>query len=522
MSDKKAAAPPVLIPVLGDQLTTSISSLGDADQASSIILMMEVAEETTYVRHHKKKIAFILSAMRHHAERLRELGWRVDYVALDDQDNSGSFTGEVARAIDRHHPREIIVTEPGEWRVAAMLDQWETLFGIPVAIRSDTRFLASHAEFDAWADQRKGLTMEYFYREMRKKTGLLVDVEGHPEGGQWNYDKQNRKPAKSNRSIERPIAFRPDKITLEVIAMVGDRFADHPGTLDGFDFAVTHDEAMRQRRRFLSEALPRFGEYQDAMLSDEPYLWHSILSPYINIGLLDPIELCERAADAYAEGAAPLNSVEGYIRQIIGWREFMRGVYWRAGPDYVDRNYLGAKRALPDFYWTGDTDLNCLRLAIGQTLAHAYAHHIQRLMITGNFAMLIGADPKQVHEWYLEVYADAYEWVELPNTLGMSQFGDGGMVGSKPYAASGSYINRMSDYCGGCRYNVKERIGEDACPFNALYWDFIARNADKLEDNSRLAMPYRNWHRMDVADQRALRDQAASFLGSLDGGSEAG
>ena len=522
MSEKKATACIVLIPVLGDQLATSISSLDGADPACSILLMMEVADETTYVRHHKKKIAFILSAMRHHAERLRNLGWRVDYILLDDADNTGSFTGEVARAVDRYDPGRIVVTEAGEWRVAAMLDQWETLFGIPVEIRSDTRFLAGHAEFDAWADGRKGLTMEYFYREMRRQTGLLVDAEGRPEGGEWNYDKQNRKPAGNHAPIPRPISFRPDEITQSVIALVAERFPDHPGTIEGFDFAVTHDEAMRQRRRFLSEGLPHFGAYQDAMLSDEPYLWHSILSPYINIGLLDAVEVCERAADAYADGSAPLNSVEGYIRQIIGWREFMRGIYWRAGPDYVDRNYLDAKRALPDFYWNGQTDLNCLRQAIGETLSNAYAHHIQRLMITGNFAMLIGADPKQVHEWYLEVYADAYEWVELPNTLGMSQFGDGGMVGSKPYAASGSYINRMSDYCRGCRYDVKKRIGDDACPFNSLYWDFLARNATKLEHNSRLAMPYRNWNRMDAGDQQALRDRAASFLASLDGGDDAG
>ncbi|MGN6277094.1 MAG: cryptochrome/photolyase family protein [Sphingomonas sp.] len=505
----------ILIPILGDQLTPAITSLNGIDPAEAVVLMMEVAEETTYVRHHKKKLAFILAAMRHHATRLRDLGWTIDYVVLNDPDNAGSFTGELARAIDRHAPDRIIVTEAGEWRVAAMLESWETLFGLPVEIRADTRFIASHAAFDAWAEGRKQLRMEYFYREMRRETGLLME-DGKPAGGQWNYDSDNRKPAERDLLMPRPIAFRPDETTRAVIDLVATRFADHPGSLDDFDFAVTHEEAMRQQRQFLKDALPRFGDYQDAMLTDEPFLWHSILSPYINTGLLDPLDLCRKVAERWRDGDVPLNAAEGFIRQIIGWREYVRGIYWREGPDYARRNFLGAKRDLPAFYWTGETDMHCLSQAIGQTLERAYAHHIQRLMITGNFALLIGADPHQVHEWYLEVYADAYEWVELPNTLGMSQFGDGGLLGSKPYAASGAYISRMSDYCRRCRYDVRQRTGDDACPFNALYWDFLARNQGKLGDNPRLAMPYRSWERMADADQRALRASARAFLDRLD------
>jgi deoxyribodipyrimidine photolyase-related protein len=508
----------ILIPILGDQLTPSISALDGVDPARAMVLMMEVADETTYVRHHKKKIAFILSAMRHHADRLRGLGWTVDYVALDDPDNSGSFTGEVVRAVARHDADRIIVTEAGEWRVAAMLDAWETVTGVPVEIRQDTRFVASHRAFADWAEGRKQLRMEYFYREMRRKTGLLMDGDD-PEGGKWNYDSENRKPAERDLLMPRPIAFRPDDGTRAVIALVAERFADHPGTLDGFDFAVTHEEAMRQQRHFLAEALPRFGDYQDAMLTGEPFLWHSILSPYLNAGLLDPLDLCRKVEARYRDGDVPLNAAEGFIRQVIGWREYVRGIYWREGPDYVARNFLGATRDLPGFYWTGDTDMQCLSQAIGQTLQHAYAHHIQRLMITGNFALLIGADPARVHEWYLEVYADAYEWVELPNTLGMSQFGDGGLLASKPYAASGAYINRMSDYCGRCRYDVKQRVGKDACPFNALYWDFIARHQDKLERNPRMAMPYRNWAKMAADDKSALRASARAFLDRLDAAS---
>ncbi|EQB13326.1 cryptochrome/photolyase family protein [Sphingobium lactosutens] len=507
---------PLLIPILGDQLTPDIAALRVADKDDSIVLMMEVADETVYVKHHKAKIAFILSAMRHHAERLRALGWTVDYVTLDAPDNEGSFTGEVARAIERHAPRAIHVTEAGEWRVRSVLDSWETRFAIPVTIHEDDRFLCSHAEFDSWAAARKQMRMEFFYRDMRRKTGLLLTEAGEPEGGQWNYDADNRKPAPDRDLLmPHPIRFRPDGVTQAVLELVADRFADHIGSLDHFHFAVTHEEALRQRRRFLDEALPRFGDYQDAMLTDEPFLWHSILSPYINAGLLDPLELCQEVEARYRAGKVPLNCAEGFIRQIIGWREYVRGVYWHEGPDYGTRNALKAQRDLPDFYWTGETDMHCLAQAIGQTIDHGYAHHIQRLMITGNFALIAGTDPHQVHVWYLEVYADAYEWVEMPNTIGMALFADGGLLGSKPYAAGGAYINRMSNYCGSCRYDVKKRVGDDACPFNALYWDFIARNERTLSRNPRMAIPYRNWQRMKPEDREATRAQAAKFLDHL-------
>lgn len=503
-----------LVPVLGDQLSPTLSSLARAERASSVILMMEVAEETVYVRHHKAKIAYILSAMRHHARALREDGWTVDYVPLDDPANSGSFTGEIARAVKRHNPERIIVTESGEWRVAAMMEAWPTLFGLPVDIVADTRFIASHADFDAWAEGRRQLTMEWFYRDMRRRTGLLMDGD-KPEGGKWNYDHDNRKPARADLFVPRPPRFAPDEESRAVIAMVADRFAGHIGSLDHFGFPVTRGDAETARDWFLDHALARFGDHQDAMLTGEPFLWHSLLSPAINIGLLDPLELCRAVEARYRSGAVPLNAAEGFIRQVIGWREYVRGIYWREGPDYVTRNALGARRPLPGFYWTGDTDMHCLSQAIGQTIDHAYAHHIQRLMVTGNFALLIGADPAEVHRWYLEVYADAYEWVELPNTLGMSQFADGGLLATKPYASSGAYIDRMSDYCSGCRYDVRQRTGEDACPFNALYWDFLARNRDRLGGNMRLRMPYASWDRMTDAERVAIRAQAATFLGQL-------
>lgn len=504
-----------LVPILGDQLSPMLSSLAAADRTSTVLLMMEVADETTYVAHHQAKIAFILSAMRHHAAALTADGWTVDYVALDDPANSGSFTGELARAIERHAPSRIVVTEAGEWRVAAMIDAWPTLFGIPVDVLPDSRFIASHAEFDAWAAGRKQLTMEFFYRDMRRKTGLLMDGT-KPTGGKWNYDADNRKPAKRDLFVPRPPRFAPDAITASVIAMVAARFAGHIGRLGSFAFAVTRADAETARDWFLDHALPLFGDHQDAMLTGEPFLWHSILSPYLNIGLLDPLELCRLVEARYRDGAVPLNSAEGFIRQVIGWREYVRGIYWREGPGYAARNALDARRPLPGFYWTGETDMHCLAEAIGQTIDHAYAHHIQRLMVTGNFALLIGADPAAVHDWYLSVYADAYEWVELPNTLGMSQFADGGLLATKPYAASGAYINRMSDYCGTCRYDVTARTGDKACPFNALYWDFLDRNRQRLGGNLRLRMPYANWDRMDDEIRRAIRARAAQLRATLD------
>ncbi len=504
-----------LIPILGDQLSFGLSSLAGADPAETVIVMMEVADETTYVAHHKRKIAFILAAMRHHAAALRAAGWVVDYVALDDADNSGSFTGEIARAVARHAPDRIIVTEAGEWRVQAMIDALETLFGVPLDIRADTRFVCDRATFEAWASDRKQLRMEFFYRDMRRQTGLLMNG-AKPEGGDWNYDAENRKPPKRGLAMPQRTGFAPDAVTQAVLDLVAARFGDHPGSLDGFDFAVTAEQAQAAQAAFLRDALPRFGDYQDAMLTGEPLLYHAHLSPYLNAGLLDPLSLCRAVEAEYRAGRAPLNAAEGFIRQIIGWREYVRGIYWWAGPDYATCNALNAKRPLPPFFWTGDTDLHCLSQAIGQTLSLAYAHHIQRLMVTGNYALLIGADPAAVHQWYLAVYADAYEWVELPNTLGMSQFADGGLLASKPYAASGAYIDRMSDYCARCRYDVKQRTGPDACPFNALYWDFIARNQGVLGGNPRMAMPYRNWDRMDDATKATLRDQAAAYLHTLD------
>lgn len=513
-SSRTAAAGPALIVVLGDQLSLGLASLKVADRARDVVLMAEVADEAGYVRHHKKKIAFLFAAMRHFAAELEAAGWQVRYVRLDDKKNGGSFTSEVTRAVREIKASGIVVTEPGEWRVAEMIGTWERETGVPVRVMPDDRFVCGTGEFAAWASGRTSLRMEFFYREMRRKTGLLMNGD-EPEGGRWNFDAENRKPAKADLFIPKPLRFEPDAVTREVLDLVGRRFGNHFGDLEPFWFGVTRGDAEKQLRHFLKTGLAQYGDYQDAMLLSEPFLYHSILSLYINTGLLDPMDVCRRVEKAYRAGRVPLNAAEGFIRQIIGWREYVRGIYWLKMPEYVEQNFLGATRPIPDFYWSGETDMACLRAAIGQTKTEAYAHHIQRLMLTGNFALLAGIKPKQVHEWYLAVYADAYEWVELPNTLGMSQFADGGLLGSKPYAASGNYINRMSDYCGSCRYDVKKRTGDGACPFNALYWDFLDRNADKLARNPRMAQMYATWRKFSKADQDAVRRDAEAFLDGL-------
>ncbi len=504
-----------LVLLLGDQLSRDLSAFDGFDVDTGVVLMVEVAEEATYVRHHKQKIAFMFSAMRHFAQELRKEGLCVDYVALDDPGNTGSFSGELERAVLRHQPNRIVVTEPGEWRVRRMMDDWPERLNRPVEIRKDDRFFCSIPEFRAWADQRNSYRMEFFYREMRRRTGLLMDGDS-PIGGQWNLDKANRKPLpRSLRPEQRP-RLAPDAITAEVLGLVERRFADHFGTLDDFHWGVTRADALRWLAIFVKHHLPLFGDYQDAMADDEPFLFHAVLSPYLNVGLLQAREVCIAAEKAFQAGDVPLNAAEGFIRQILGWREYVRGIYWLEMPGYVDTNALSAKRPLPWFYWSGETKMRCLQRTIEDTRRHAYAHHIQRLMVTGNFALLAGIEPAQIEEWYLVVYADAFEWVELPNVHGMVMFADGGLLASMPYAASGAYIDRMSDYCGKCAYDPKVKLGDDACPFNFLYWNFLIENRERLENNQRLAMPYRNLDRMTPDRTRAITHAAKAFLNALD------
>jgi len=502
-----------LVLVLGDQLSHDLSALKAADKSSDLVVMAEVMDEGTYVSHHPKKIALVLSAMRHFAEDLRAGGWQVAYTRLDDAEASRSIVGELMRRGQAHGTSEVIATQPGEWRLIEALD------AAPLSVTQlpDDRFICSLEEFDRWAEGRKELRMEYFYREMRRKTGFLMDA-GKPAGGKWNYDHDNRKPARDDMLRACPVPFSPDAITEEVLALVEDRFGDHFGDLRPFRFAVTRAEARRALDHFARELLPGFGDYQDAMLQDDRFLHHSVLSPYLNIGLLDPVEICERVIEEWKAGRVAINAAEGFVRQVIGWREYMRGLYFREGPGYARRNELGHDRPLPAMYWGAPTQMNCMAQVIGQTQEEAYAHHIQRLMVTGNFALLAGIDPGAVHEWYLAVYADAFEWVEAPNVIGMSQFADGGIIASKPYVSSGNYIAKMSDYCASCAYSVKDKTGANACPFNLLYWDFIIRHRDRFARNPRMGPVYRTWDRMDPDRRKAVRAGASAFLARLDAG----
>lgn len=508
----------VLRVILGDQLSARLDIVARADRQRDVFLIAEVMAEASYVRHHVKKIAFLFAAMRHFADALRQAGYQVRYVALDDPANSQTLDGEILRATAELAPDRVVVTEPGEWRLREGFEALRLALPVPLDILSDTRFLCTHAQFDDWAEGRRELRMEYFYRDMRRRHGVLLEPDGKPMGGRWNYDSENRKPPKAGLASPPRLSFRKDAVTLAVLDLVRRHFPDGYGRLEPFHFAVTRRQALRELDHFIAHILPGFGDHQDAMVRGEPYLRHSLLSAYLNAGLLYPLELCRKAEAAYRAGSAPLNAVEGFIRQILGWREYVRGIYWRFMPGYTARNALDATEPLPWFYWSGETRMACMREALRHTHDHAYSHHIQRLMVTGNFALLAGLDPDQVHQWYLAVYADAYEWVEAPNTIGMALHADGGVVASKPYAASGAYIRRISNYCDGCAYDPSVAIGEKACPFNALYWDFLARHRARFAGNARMPYVYANWDKMSPEKQAALRHQAGEHIAALRAG----
>ena len=510
--------------VLGDQCSRTLSSLSDLDPARDLVLMAEVDTECTYVAHHKKKVVLVLSAMRHFARALEARGVRVRYVTLDDPANTHSLRGELVRALGELGAERVVVTECGEWRLEEDMRGWQEAAGVEVEIRDDTRFLCRKQEFRAWATgttgaPKAGARMEFFYRTMRRRYGILMEGAA-PAGGKWNYDPENRKPLPKTMSPPPVPAFLPDEITEAVMDVVSSRFPGHFGEVEGFALPVTAQDAERALADFVERRLALFGDWQDTMKMGESTLYHAMISTSLNTGLLEPLEACRAAEAAWLAGEAPLNAVEGFIRQVLGWREFVRGMYWLHVPRYRTLNELGAERPLPPFYWTGETRMNCLRHAVTDTKRYAYAHHIQRLMVTGNFALIAGLSPDQVDEWYLTVYADAYEWVEMPNVRGMALHADGGIMGSKPYASSGAYINRMSDYCKSCHYDVKDAAGDRGCPFNALYWDFMARHHDRFAGNQRMSMTIRTLERMDPPKLAAIRARAGTFLAAMDAGEE--
>ncbi len=500
-----------LIVVFGDQLDVQSAAFDGFDQARDLVWMAEVAEESTHVWTHKQRIVIFLAAMRHFRDVLRQRGDRVHYTQLDDAKSTNTLFERLGMDLRALCPEQVIACRPGEWRVLDGLRQVCEENSVALEVREDRHFYTTPEDFEAHAAGRKSLRMEFFYRELRKRFKVLMDQDGKPEGGDWNFDKANRGSFGRNGPADPGAGpgHRADAITQEVIELVNRRFADHPGSLERFNWAVTREEAQRDLKKFITERLPTFGKYQDAMWREEPWLYHSLISSSLNLKLLHPREVVDAAEAAYHSGHAPIAAVEGFIRQILGWREYVRGIYWSSMPEYLERNAMGAGEELPDFYWTGKTELECLRQSIGQTLEHGYAHHIQRLMVTGLYALLLGVQPKRVHQWYLAVYVDAVEWVELPNTLGMSQYGDGGLMASKPYVATGKYIQKMSNYCQSCPMDPGKRTGEDACPYTTLYWDYLLRHEKKLRQNQRMSLQVRNLDRISVEEKKAIRQRAA-------------
>lgn len=505
-----------LVLVLGDQLDLDSSAFTDFDPALDAVWMAEASDESTRVWSTKSRIAMFLAAMRHFRDALRERGWTVHYRALGEG-REESLTGRLAADVRRLRPRALVMVQAGEWHLAQAFVKTALDAGVPLHVKEDTHFLCTQEEFRQHAAGRKQLRMEFFYREMRQKHRVLMSGS-EPEGGAWNFDAENRESFGKNgpESLRpRPVRFLPDAVTRGVMDLVNREFPRHPGALNDFDWPVTPADAERALQDFIQNRLADFGRWQDAMWTEEPWLFHSRLSAAMNLKLLSPARVIRAAEQSFRNGRVPLPAVEGFIRQILGWREYVRGVYWMHMPEYLERNSLNAQLPLPAFYWTGETDMACLHDAIGQTLRYGYAHHIQRLMVTGLFALLWGAHPRRVHEWYLAVYVDAVEWVELPNTLGMSQYADGGVMASKPYIASGKYIQRMSNYCAGCRYDPAQRTGPKACPFTTLYWEFLLRHETLLAKNPRTVMQVRNLQRLTPAERREIVEQGTRLRATI-------
>ncbi len=500
--------------ILGDQLNPQHPWF-ETTNPDVLYVFMEVRQETDYVLHHAQKILAIFAGMRDFASKLRASGHRVHYFYIDDVGNKQHLTKNLDTLIAEQGFSHVEWQTPDEYRLDSQLKTWFSHIGLLGGEVHSAHFLSSRDEAAKLFAGRKQWRMETFYRQMRLKHGVLLDEFGAPVGGQWNFDVENRKPWRGQPA--EPIDTRAQHNHAELwqtIQNAGVASFGEPHAAD-FRWPLNRAEALQQLQSFITCVLPHFGDFQDAMSTKAIRLFHSQLSFALNVKMLSPREVIDAAENAWREGQAPLASVEGFIRQILGWREYIRGVYWAHMPGYENNNVLNHNTPLPEWFWNGETRMRCLADSIGNSLQHAHAHHIQRLMVIGNFALLAGLDPQALHHWYLGIYIDAFEWVELPNTLGMSQFADGGLLASKPYVSSAAYINKMGDYCKGCSYKKDQRIGEDACPYNALYWDFHVRHADKLSRNPRIGMVYRNIAKMDILEIDAIKTQAESIRSRL-------
>ncbi len=506
-----------LVLVLGDQLDPESSVFDDFDPAQDAVWMAEVGHEATQVWSTQPRIAIFLAAMRHFRGVLQARGFTVHYRAMDGHD-APTLEAALAEDLASLKPAKLLAVKPGEWRLAQSLPATSAAAGVPWIEYPDRHFYCDADDFADWAGARKEYRLEFFYRWLRKREDVLMQ-DGQPVGGQWNFDHDNRGSfgRRGPGALPAPRAFAPDAVTREVITLVQSRFASHPGKLEAFDWPVDAQQAQQALEDFIAHRLPLFGRYQDAIWEGEPWLYHSRLSAAMYLKLLAPRTVVDAAVRAWREGNAPIEAVEGFVRQVLGWREYVRGVYWQRMPGFLDENALGADQPLPEFYWTADTDMACLRDALSQTLSLGYAHHIQRLMVTGLFSLLVGVRPREIHAWYLAVYVDAVEWVELPNVLGMSQYADGGRMVSKPYAASGQYIKKMSNHCAGCRYKPELALGPNACPYTTLYWDFLARHQDRFARHPRTALQWKNLTRKPPEEVAAIRAQAAQLRLALAG-----
>ncbi len=504
------------IVVLGDQLSRDSRLFTDLNPATDRVWMCEAVGEARRGRNHQQRLVLFFAAMRHLRDELRARGVDVDYRLVSDADQIGHEDWGLAEwlAHDLAHaeadrPESVVLMEAGDWAIETALLEVIEAAGCRLDWRVDQHFMASREAFARWAEGRRSLTLEYFYRSMRKRHDVLMDGD-QPVGGAWNFDKDNRAAfgADGPSALPEHPHFAPDALTEEVIATVAHQFADHPGDAQQFHQPVTPAQAQIALDDFIAYRLPVFGTYQDAIWTGEPLLYHARLSAALNLHLLDPRDCVAKAVAAYESGAAPLNAVEGFVRQILGWREFVRGLYWLKMPDYANGNALEHHAELPEYFWTGQTDMVCVADAMQGVLRHGYAHHIQRLMVLGLFAQLYGAHPYAFHQWHMAMYLDAVDWVSLPNTLGMSQYGDGGVVGTKPYCASGAYIDRQSNACGQCRYNPRQATGDQACPFTTLYWDFLDRHETRLGNNRRMVFQYKNLQRKSADERALIREQA--------------
>jgi deoxyribodipyrimidine photolyase-related protein len=503
-----------LILILGDQLDLQGAALRNFDFKTDQVIMIESIAEAQYVWSHKAKIALFLSAMRHFAKSLKELNYPLVYI----ESSSLSIVEALKEKIVQEQITHLTCTEPGEWRLKQQIEALSRDLSIRLEMCEDEHFYCSHQEFTQWVASKKELRLEYFYRLMRKTHHILIDSDGNPEGGQWNFDQDNRKPfsKKGPGIIEDPVLFEPDLMTQEVITFVAKTYPKHPGSLENFRWPVNRLQALDALNYFVEYRLRNFGIYQDAMWTDTPYGWHSILSSSLNVKLLNPREVIDAVLHAWKKYSLDLSTVEGFIRQILGWREFVRGMYYLDMPQMAKDNYYDHQRRLPQWYWTGDTQMACMKDTIGQTLQYGYAHHIQRLMVTGNFALLAEILPSAVCDWYLAIYVDAIEWVELPNTAGMALFANGGRFTSKPYIASGAYIKRMSNYCNFCRFKPEVRFGESACPVTTLYWNFLIKHRNQFESNPRTRLMTANLKKISDEDQKSIVEHAAYLLNHLD------